>query len=411
MGNVMGTTLSTAAPRASSVFNSALARGLLALALAGTGMSALAAPVKVGIALDISGPFAGPGAEAKNGFALAIKNLGGKLGGQPAEFLQIDMAGNPDQARQLAERFIQRDKVDFFTGPIASNVALAVGPALFAARVPYLSSNAGPSQFAGAQCNPYFFGTTYQNDQFHEAAGEFANTRKFGKTVLLAPNYPAGKDGLNGFRNRYKGPVAEEIYTKLGQLDFSSEIAQIRAAKPDSVYFFLPGAMGASFIKQFIGAGLSKDITLISTAFSADEDMIAAVGEPMLGLFNTSHWSHDLDNASNRKFVADYRKEFGRAPSLYAAQAYDVILAIDAAVRQGGGSGAALNREAILAALKKADYPSLRGSFKYANNHYPIENFYVRVIGKDAAGKVTNKLIGTVLSNHGDRYAAQCRMK
>ena len=143
--------------------------------------------IKVGIANDISGPFSALGAEARDGFNLAIKQLGSKLGGQSAEFVQTDMGGNPDQARQLVTRYIQRDKVDFFTGPIGSNVALAVGPALFAAKVPYLSNNPGPSQFAGAQCNPYWFGTSYQNDAFHEAAGKVAADRGFKKMFIMAP--------------------------------------------------------------------------------------------------------------------------------------------------------------------------------------------------------------------------------
>ena len=258
-------------------------------------------PIKVGVALDVSGPFAGPGAEARDGFALAIKQLGSKLGGQPAEFVQTDMAGSPDQAKQLVDRFVQREKIDLFTGPIASNVALAVAPTLFAAKVPYLSNNAGPSQLAGAQCNPYFFGTAYQNDQFHEAAGQFAADQKFGRMVLIAPNYPAGKDSLTGFKRKFKGQVADEIYTKVGQIDYATELAQLRAAKPDAVYFFLPGAMGINFIKQFVGAGLSKDITLVTSGFSSDEDVIGAVGEPMLGLFNTTHWAHDLDNAAPKE--------------------------------------------------------------------------------------------------------------
>lgn len=371
---------------------------------------ALAAPVKVGIALDVSGPFAALGAEARDGFALAIKQLGGKLGGQEAEFIQADMAGSPDQAKQLVDRMVQRDKIDLFTGPIGSNVALAVGPTLFAAKVPYLSANAGPSQFAGAQCNAYFFGTAWQNDQFHEAAGKFAQDKGFRKTVLIAPNYPAGKDALGGFKRQFKGAVADELYTKLGQIDYAAELAQIRAAKPDSIYFFLPGAMGINFIKQFVGAGLSKDITLVTSGFSADEDVIGAVGEPMLGLFNTSHWAHDLDNAANKAFVAAFRKEYSnRYPSLYAAQAYDAILAMDAAVKQAGGN--AQNREAVLAALKKANYASTRGAFKYANNHYPIENFYLRVIGKDAQGKVTNKTVSTLLTGYGDSYADKCALK
>ena len=386
---------------------------LRALALAtalGLAGPALAAPVKVGLALDISGPFATVGAEARDGFALAIKQLGGKLGGQDVEFIQADMAGSPDQAKQLVDRMVQRDRIDLFSGPVGSNIALAVGPTLFAAKVPYLSSNAGPSQYAGAQCSPYFFGTAYQNDQFHEAAGKFAQDRGFRKIALIAPNYPAGKDALGGFKRQFKGQVVDEVYTKLGQIDYAPELAQIRAARPDSIYFFLPAAMGIGFIKQFVSAGLSKDITLVTSGFSADEDTIAAVGDPMLGLLNTAHWAHDLDNPANKAFVAAFRKEYnGRYPSVYAAQAYDVIQAMDAAVKQAGGN--AQNREAVIAALKKANYASTRGSFKYANNHFPIENFYLRVIGKDAQGKTTNKTISTVLTNYGDTYAASCKMQ
>ena len=273
-------------------------------------------PVKVGIANDISGPFSALGAEARDGFNLAIKQLGSKLGGQPAEFLQTDMGGNPDQARQLVTRYIQRDKVDFFTGPIGSNVALAVGPALFAAKVPYLSNNPGPSQFAGAQCNNYWFGSSYQNDAVHEAAGKVAADRGFKKMFIMAPDYPAGKDALAGFKRGYKTAPGDEVYTKLGQIDYAAEIAQIRAAKPDAVYIFLPGGMGINFVKQFVSAGLSQSVKLIGPGFSADEDVIQAVGEPMLGMYNTAQWAHDLDVPQNKAFVEAFRKEYnGRYPS------------------------------------------------------------------------------------------------
>ncbi len=220
----------------------------LSVALALCGAAALnatahAADIKVGIALDLSGPFSALGAEARDGFELAIEKLGGKLGGQPAEFIRNDFGGNPEQANQLVARFLQRDGIDFFTGPIGSNAALAVGPALFAAKVPYLSANPGPSAYAGEKCNPYFF-AQYQNDTYDEAAGKVANEKGYQNVVLIAPNYPAGKDHLNGFKRLYKGGVKDEIDTKLGQIDYAAEIAQIRAAKPDAVFFFLPGAMG-----------------------------------------------------------------------------------------------------------------------------------------------------------------------
>jgi len=365
--------------------------------------------IKVGIANDISGPFSALGSEARDGFNLAIKQLGGKLGGQDAEFLQTDMGGNPDQARQLVSRYLQRDKIDFFTGPIGSNVALAVGPALFAAKVPYLSNNPGPSQFAGERCNPYWFGTSYQNDAFHEAAGKVAADRGFKKVLIMAPDYPAGKDALTGFKRGYKTDVAEEIYTKLGQLDYAAELAHIRAAKPDAVFIFLPGGMGINFVKQFVSTGLSDSVKLIGPGFSADEDVIQAVGEPMLGMYNTAQWAHDLDVPENKKFVDAFRKEYnGRYPSVYAAQAYDVIMAMDAAVKQSGGS--ASDKAAVIDALKKADYSSVRGDFTYGTNNYPIQAYYLRVIEKDADGRITNKLVGKVFDDYQDVYVGQCKL-
>ncbi|AEE65725.1 ABC transporter substrate binding protein [Bordetella pertussis] len=380
---------------------------LAALALA-PGL-ANADPIKVGIANDISGPFAALGAEARDGFNLAIKELGGKLGGQQAEFLQTDMGGNPDQARQLVTRYIQREKVDFFTGPIGSNVALAVGPALFAAKIPYLSNNPGPSQYAGAQCNKFWFGNSYQNDAFHEAAGKVAADRGYKKVFIMAPDYPAGKDALTGFKRGYKTAVAEELYTKLGQIDYAAELAQIRAAKPDAVYIFLPGGMGINFVKQFVSTGLAQGTALVGPGFSADEDVIQAVGEPMLGMVNTAQWAHDLDVPQNKKFVEAFRKEYnGRYPSVYAAQAYDVIMSIDAAVKQAGGK--ASDRDAIVKALEQADYPSVRGSFTYGKNHYPIQAYYARVVEKDGSGRITNKLTGKVFDKYQDVYVGDCKL-
>jgi len=378
----------------------------LAVALC-SAATAYAADIKVGIALDISGPFSALGAEARDGFELAIEKLGGKLGGQPAEFLRTDFGGNPEQANQLVSRYLQRDKIDFFTGPIGSNAALAVGPALFAAKVPYLSANPGPSAYAGDKCNPYFF-AQYQNDTYDEAAGKVANEKGYQNVVLIAPNYPAGKDHLNGFKRLYKGGVKDEIYTKLGQIDYAAEIAQIRAAKPDAVFFFLPGAMGINFVKQFVGGGL-KDIPLIAPGFSADEDVIQAVGEPMIGVLNTAHWTHDLQNPANAEFVSAFRKKYdGRYPSVYAAMAYDTLMAMDAAVRDV--SGKVEDREAVLKALKNPSFKSLRGDFKYGVNNFPVQNYYLREVGKDAEGRITNKLVGTTLEQHQDAYVGACKM-
>ncbi|GAA0521897.1 ABC transporter substrate-binding protein [Pigmentiphaga daeguensis] len=385
---------------------SPLALSIAALAFGFAGMAHAADPIKVGLALDLSGPFATAGAEARDGFDLAIEKLGSKLGGQPAQFLKNDFAGSPDQVIQLVKRYVDRDKIDFFTGPIASNSALAAGPALFAAKVPFLSSNPGPSQYAGKQCNPYFFGL-YQNDTYDETAGILANTKGYKKVVIIAPNYPAGKDHLGGFKRFYKGEIQNEVYTKVGQIDYAAEIAQIRSSKPDAVYVFLPGGMGINFIKQYVAGGL-KDTPLLISGSGADEDVIRAVGESMLGTTNTAHWAHDLKVPANVEFVAAYKKKYGHFPSVYAAQAYDTIMAMDAAVRDVGGN--LKDKAALLKALKAANFETLRGRVNYGPNNFPVQAFYQRTIVKLPDGTITNKLDGIVVEKHQDAHVQDCKM-
>ncbi len=365
-------------------------------------------PVRVGLLSTLSGPGAGLGVDIRDGFQLAVQLAGGKLGGRNAEVIVADDQANPDTGRQTADRLIKRDKVDFMTGVVFSNVMLAVGAPTFQSKTFYISANAGPSQYAGEQCNPYFFSASYQNDNMHEAVGKTVTDKGFKRVALIAPNYPAGKDALTGFKRYYKGEVASETYTTLNQLDYGTELSKLRASKPDAVYIFLPGGMGINFIKQFVGAGLSKDITLFGPGFSGDEDVIKAVGEPMLGMFNTSQWGHDMDNPANRKFVSEFEKAYGRLPTLYAAQGYDAARLIDAAVRDTKGK--LDDKTAVRKALEAAKFDSVRGAFKFNTNHFPIQDYYLRVVTKDAKGRVTNRTLGTVFKSHADAYVGSCKM-
>jgi branched-chain amino acid transport system substrate-binding protein len=384
---------------------------LLALALTAACAGAYAADkVKVGFVSTLSGPSAALGVDIRDGFMLAVKLNGGKLGGLPADVEIADDQFKPDVGRQLFEKFVKRDKVNFMTGVVFSNIMLAALPEAIDNNTIYISPNAAPSSIAGKDCNPLFFAASWPNDAYHEAAGAFANQRGLKNAYLLAPNYQAGKDSLAGFKRTFKGQIAGETYTKLGQLDYAAELAEIRAAKPQTLYIFLPGGMGINFIKQFVGSGLSKDIMLLLPGFSADQDVINAVGTPMAGLFNTAHWSPDLDNAANRKFVAEFQKEYHRVPTLYASQGYDTALLIDSAVK--GVKGKLEDTQAVRNALRSANFESTRGSFKFNKNQYPIQNYYVRTIGSDGKGGLINKSFNEpILKNHGDAYAEQCNMK
>ena len=372
---------------------------ILAAGLAGMALGAQAEGVKVGMITTLSGGGAGLGIDVRDGFMLAIK----QSGRDDIEVVIEDDQRKPDIAVQLADKMIQSEKVDVMTGIIWSNLAMAVVPATVAQGKFYLSPNAGPSALAGKGCNPNYFNVAWQNDNLHEAAGAYANTAGYTNSLILAPNYPAGQDALTGYKRTFEGALAGELFTKLGQTDYAAEIAQIRASGADSVFFFLPGGMGISFLKQYADSGV--DIPVVGPAFSFDQGILQAVGDAALGVVNTSQWNKDIDNPTNKAFVETFQAEYGRLPSLYASQGFDTANLLISAVEAASPADA----DAFRAALKAANFDSTRGDFAFGSNNHPIQNIYAREVIKE--GDVfTNKIIGVALENHADVYAAECEM-
>ncbi|NMG72703.1 ABC transporter substrate-binding protein [Parazoarcus communis] len=365
--------------------------------------------IRIGFLTTLSGPGAALGTDVRDGFKLALTHHGDKLGGLPVVFNLADDNQNPQTGRQNVERFLKRDKVDVVSGVVFSNVLLPVLPEILKNDTVYLSTNTGPRDYAAEKCDPNFFALAWQNEDIPAAMGKFATEKGYKRVAMIAPNYPGGRESLDGFKRLYKGEIVEELYTKLGQLDYASELATIRVSKPDAVFFFLPGGMGVNFIKQFDGAGLGKQMALLAPGFSADEDTIKAVGESIVGLYNASQWAADLENAPNKRFVADFVQTYGRIPTMYAAQAYDAALLLDSAVKKIGGK--IEDKAAFRAALKAAEFQSIRGNFRFNNNQYPIQDLYMREVVKTADGKVTNRTVGTVLTAHADHFAGECPMK
>lgn len=369
------------------------------MALTGTAALAQDAPVKVGMITTLSGGGAGLGIDTRDGFLLAAK----LAGNDNLDIVVEDDQRKPDIAVQLADKMIQSEKVDVLTGIVWSNLAMAVVPAATAQGKFYLSTNAAPSALAGKGCNPNYFSVSYQNDNLHEAAGAYVKDAGYTKPFILAPNYPAGQDSLTGFKRLYGGELAGEVYTKLGQTDYAAEIAQIRASGADSIFFFLPGGMGISFLKQYADSGL--DLPVVGPAFSFDQGILQAVGDAAMGVKNTSQWNKDIDNAANATFVEEFQKEYGRLPSLYAAQGYDTANLLLSAMARADISDA----DAFRAALKAAEFDSVRGDFSFAANNHPIQDIYVREVIKE--GDVfTNKIIGTALEDHSNAYVDDCSM-
>ena len=372
---------------------------LAALTLGAMVNMAQAETVTVGMITTLSGGGAGLGVDVRDGFQLALD----MAGEHSIRLVVEDDAQRPELAVQIAERMVQSERVDILTGIIWSNLAMAVVPSTVAQDIFYISPNAGPSALAGANCHPNYFNAAWQNDMLHEAAGQHANVLGYENTFIMAPNYPAGTDALTGFKRYYEGELAGELFTQVGQTDYAAEIAEIRASGADSVFIFLPGGMGISFMRQYEQSGV--DLPIVSAGFSFDQDVLPAMGSAALGVINTSQWSPDLDNAANEAFVSAFQQAYDRLPSLYASQGFDTANLILSALSSADISDSDAFREA----LRAADFASVRGNFSFAPNHHPVQTVYVREV-VEVDGVLTNRIIGTAFEEHRDVHGENCNM-
>ena len=393
----------------------ALILGMSVLALTLSGLQVMAAKakeVKIGFVPTLSGGAGVIGKDMRNSVQIALDHLGNKMGGIPIKVLFEDDHFKPEMGKQKTEKLLYKDKVDIMSGFIWSHVLLASRNSVVKAGKFLIVSNAGTSKIAGRLCHKNIFSTSWQNDQVPMAMGEVLNKRGVKSLYIVAPNYAAGRDMVAGVERTFKGKIHGKDLTKWPtQLDFSAELAKARASKADGVFIFYPGRATNAFMRQYAQAGLTK--TPLYSVFSVDSLSLPKLQQAkltnVLGTFSTQFWAPDLDTPVNKKFVADYRKKFGSYPSHYGAQSYDSIMLIDSAVRAAGGD--LKKMKAMRAAFRKADYGSVRGKYVYGNNHFPIQDFYLRKVVADNDGKWTTKIEQKVYSNHQDVYAKKCKMK
>lgn len=366
--------------------------------------------IKIGFVSTFSGPTAVIGNDMRNSFELALDHMGRKMDGKPVEVIYEDDGQKPDVGKQKTEKLVQSDKVDFIVGYIWSNVFLASLKTAVDSKTFMISANAGPSQVAGELCSPYVFSTSWQNDQTPAAMGLYMNQKGVKSVFLIGPNYAAGKDMLAGLKSTFKGEVKGEEYTVWpSQLDFSAELSKARASGAESIFVFYPGAAGVQFLNQYAQAGLKSTIPLY-TAFTVDELSLPLQKENALGVPGAQEWVNDLPNEQNKRFVADYRKKYtGLRPTYYGAQAYDAAQLINSAVVAVKGDTS--KKDAMKAEMEKANIKSLRGPFKFGNNHIPVQNFYLQDVVKDAEGQLSLKTVATIVENDQDRFHDKCTMK
>ncbi len=384
---------------------------IAATLLASTALQA--AEVKIGFVTTLTTGAAVIGKDQQNAVNLAVKHMGGKMGALDINLIFADDGFKPETGKQATDKLVKQDDVDFVAGYIWSHVLLASRKSVLDAGKFLISANAGPSPVAGKLCHENFFSSSWQNDQTPMAMGEVLNQKGVKSLYVIAPNYAAGKNMVAGVKRTFKGEIVGTDMTKWPtQLDFSAELAKAKASGAEGLFVFYPGKAGGAFMKQYQQAGLKSSLPLYTT-FTVDALSLpkfqAAKFNDVLGSQFTQQWDPTLDNEQNKRFVADFRKEYGSYPSFYAAQAYDSIFLIKSAVEAVKGD--LKNMDGMRAAMKSASYPSVRGKYTYGNNHMPIQNFYLREVVAGADGAWTTKVVKTVYEGHQDPYAKDCAMQ
>lgn len=364
-------------------------------------------PVKIGLVAVLTGPQAALGTQLRDGFQQALRHLDNRLGGRPVEVVLIDDELRPEVAVTKVRAAIERDRVDFVVGVVFSNILAAVMRPVTEANTFLISTNAGPSTFAGRGCNPLFFTTSYNNDQVHSVMGQAAQDSNYRRVFVMTPNYQAGRDAVAGFKSRFQGEVVDEVFVPLNQLDFSAELAKIAAARPDAIFTFMPGGLGVNLVRQYRQAGLAN-IPFLST-FTVDEATLPAQGEAALGFYSAASWAPNMPVEANQRFVRDFEAQFNYVPATYAAQAYDGAMLVDSALKRTGGS--TTDKDALRTALRAADFRSVRGNFRFGANHYPVQDFWLCQVARRPDGKFQTETVRKVLENNTDPYAAECRMR
>lgn len=391
--------------------------GSTGLALGALAMPSLvraqAAPVKIGLVAVLTGPQAQLGTHLRDGFQLGMRHLENRLGGRPAEVIVIDDELRPDAAVTKVRAALERDRCDFIVGVVFSNILAAIIRPVTETQTFLISTNAGPSPIAGRGCNPFFFATSYVNDQVHSVAGAAANdgvefaggVRQVRRAFLITPNYQAGRDAMAGFKSTFRGEVVDEVYVPLTTTDFSAELAQIAARRPDAIYTFMPGGLGVQFVRQYRQAGINIPVL---SAFTVDEAVLPAQGEAALGLFTGTTWTPTLPNEQNARFVRDFEGQFNYVPASYAAHAYDTAFLLDSAIRRTGGNLA--DKGALRTAIRAADFRSVRGPFRFGANHFPVQDFWLAQVARRQDGRFQTQHVRRVFEGAVDPFAGECRM-
>ncbi|MBC7953081.1 MAG: ABC transporter substrate-binding protein [Rhodospirillaceae bacterium] len=365
--------------------------------------------IVVGVVATLTGPGALAGQDLVDGFNLALKQLGGRFSNQEVRVVLADDKGSPDIARQQVKRLMDRERLDMvLTGVSAPSLATIIKP-LVDARLFVLNLDQSPPALSGAECSQFLFSLAAPVDGLHEAMGQYLAAEHIRRVVVVGPQTGVTNDAVAALKRTFPGEVVAVLSPHPGAATFAPELDHIKQLKPDAIYSLLTGGMGGGFVRAWGASPLKGEIPLFPLWPAVERQMLPAMADAAQDMISIGTWGNDLDSIPNRRLNADFEMEFGRPPSTWAAQGYDAAFLVDSALKATNGKTS--NEDALRTALRRADFISARGSFKFNTNQFPVLNYYLRKVSRDAKGRPTHEMRGVVLKEWRDRQAHSCPMR
>ena len=336
-------------------------------------------PVKVGLILPMTGPFASTGRQIEAAAKLYIHEHG-QAAGHPVELIVRDDAGVPDTTKRLAQDMVVNDKVAVLAGFGLTPLALAAAPIATRGKVPEVVMAAATSSIT--QSSPYVVRTSQTVPQIADTMGVWAAKNGITSVVTIVTDYGPGIDTETWFKKGLEangGKVVEALRVPLANPDFAPFLQRAADAKPQAVFVFVPSGVGSVFIRQFAERGLDKQgIKLIGLGDVVDDDILNGMGDTALGVISAQHYSAVHDSAANKAFVDAFRQAAGTRPNFMAVGGYDGMALIYRALEQTGGK---TDGTALVEAMKGQSWESPRGpvSIDPATRDI-IQNVYMRKV-------------------------------
>ena len=350
------------------------------------------APFKLGLLTVKTGPLAQGGIQMEQGIVTYLKEKNYTFAGRKVDFISADSGGNPAGAKTKAQELIERDKVDSIVGPLAAFELLAITDYIAQQKTPLLSL-AAAEDMTQRRPNPYFVRASATSSQaMHPMADYAAKELKLKNVITISEDFAFGYEQMGGFQQTFEdngGKILKKLWPPIVTPDYTPYLAQI--ADCDGVCQGFAGSNPLRFMKQYVAAGLKYPV--VSGETGGDDALMHSFGEEAIGMYSCCPYTLDLQNESNKRFVAAMQKDYKVDPGFYAAGLYINGMVVEAALEQTGGKSD--NKEELIKAMRSVSLTDTpRGPVKFDHFGNVIGNFYVRKVEK-ANGKMMNKTVKT----------------